>query len=233
MESIAGDFTVQPVEVTAEPRAIGPVDAVLVGVKAWQVRETAAAMGPLLGADTFVVPLQNGVEAPDELAAVVGPARVLGGLARILAFVAGPGHIRHTGVVPRIEFGERDGRPSARVAALRAAFAQAEGISVATPDDITAALWEKFLFITPLSAVGAVTRVPAGALRAVPETRRILEQATRELDRRFLASGDALRRLAATERYVLEPLGPRALRGRATPVEVYAVERSGTVSRAG
>ena len=181
VESIDGDFTVRPVEVTAEPRAVGPVDAVLVCVKAWQVRETAAAMGPLLGAETFVVPLQNGVEAPDELSAVVGPARVLGGLARILAFVAGPGHIRHTGVVPRIEFGERDGRPSARVAALRAAFAQAEGVSVATPDDITAALWEKFLFITPLSAVGAVTRVPAGALRAIPETRRILEQATREI----------------------------------------------------
>jgi len=182
VESIAGGFHLRPVEAAAEPRAIGPVEAVLVCVKAWQVRETAAAMPPLLGAETFVVPLQNGVEAADELAAVVGPARVLGGLARILAFVEGPGHIRHTGVMPRLEFGERDGRgASARVAALRAAFAQAQGVSVATPDDVTAAIWDKFLFITPLSAVGAVTRVPAGALRGVPETRHLLEQVTREI----------------------------------------------------
>jgi 2-dehydropantoate 2-reductase len=68
VESVAGDFTVQPVEATSDPHEIGPVDAVLVGVKAWQVRETAKALGPLLGPDTFVVPLQNGVEAADELA---------------------------------------------------------------------------------------------------------------------------------------------------------------------
>ena len=67
----------------------------------------------------------------------------------------------------------------------------------------------------------------------VMNTAARLEQATRELDRRFLASADALSRLAATERYALEALGPRALRGRATPIEVYAVERKGPVSRAG
>src|SRR5262245_66691212 len=67
VDSIAGDFHLRPVEAAADPRAIGPVDAVLVCVKAWQVREAASAMGPLLGAETFVVPLQNGVEAPDAL----------------------------------------------------------------------------------------------------------------------------------------------------------------------
>jgi len=168
VESVAGDFTVRPVEVTDDPREIGPVDAVLVGVKAWQVREAARAMGPLLGAETFVVPLQNGVEAADELADVIGASRVLPGLCRIMSFVAGPGRIRHTSIAPRIEFGERDGRTSARVAALRDAFAQAEGLSAVTPPDIAVALWEKFLFIAPVSAVGAVTRMSAGAFRAVP-----------------------------------------------------------------
>jgi 2-dehydropantoate 2-reductase len=157
------------------------VDGVFVCVKAWQVRDTGTALAPMLGPDTFVVPLQNGVEAADELADTVGPDRVVPGVCRILSFVAGPGRIRHTGVMPRIEFGETDGRSSARVAALRAAFEKAEGLTVITPPDITAALWEKFLFIAPVSAVGAVTRMPAGAFRSVPETRALLEQAMGEI----------------------------------------------------
>ena len=128
-----------------------------------------------------MVPLQNGVEAADELAEVIGTRRVVGGLCRILSFVAGPGRIRHTGVVPRIEFGETDGRTSPRVAVLRDAFAQAEGLSVVIPPDIAVALWEKFLFIAPVSAVGAVTRMPAGAFRAVRETRALLEQSMGEI----------------------------------------------------
>jgi 2-dehydropantoate 2-reductase len=243
VDSIAGDFHLRPVDAAADPAAIGPVDVVLVCVKAWQVREAAAAMAPLLGPGTFVVPLQNGVEAPDELSAVVGGARVLGGLARILAFVAGPAHIRHTGVVPRLEFGERDGRgESARVAALRAAFAQAQGVSVSTPDDITAALWDKFLFITPLSAVGAVTRVPAGTLRSVPETRRLLEQASREIAALARARGvrlaqDAVERTLA----IVDGLPPDAtssmqrdiLEGRPSELEdqVGAVVRLGRAAK--
>jgi 2-dehydropantoate 2-reductase len=105
VESVAGDFSVSPVEATSDPREIGPVDAVLVGVKAWQVREAAQGLGPLLGADTFVVPLQNGVEAADELSDVFGRGRVLGGLCRIMSFVAGPGRIKHRGIVPLIVVG--------------------------------------------------------------------------------------------------------------------------------
>jgi 2-dehydropantoate 2-reductase len=181
VESVAGDFTVRPVEATSDPREIGPVDVVLVGVKAWQVREAAAALSPLLGPDTFVVPLQNGVEAADELGEVIGQGRVVGGLCRIMSFVAGPGRIKHTGIVPRIELGEWDGHPSARVAALRDALAAAEGLSAVVPPDIAVALWEKFIFIAPVSAVGAVTRATAGVFRAVPETRAMLAQCMGEI----------------------------------------------------
>ena len=193
VESVAGDFTVRPVEATDDPRDIGPVDAILVGVKAWQVREAAQAMGPLLGPETFVVPLQNGVEAADELAEIIGARRVLPGLCRIMSFVAGPGRIRHISIPPRIEFGERDGRTSALVAALRDAFAQAEGLSAVVPPDIAVALWDKFLFIAPVSAVGAVTRMPAGAFRAVPETRAVLEQSMGEILALARARGVGLR----------------------------------------
>jgi 2-dehydropantoate 2-reductase len=98
-----------------------------------------------------------------------------------MSFVAAPGRIKHTGIVPRIEFGEWDGRTSPRVEALRDAFAQAEGLSAVVPPHIAVALWEKFLFIAPVSAVGAVTRMPAGVFRAVPETRAILTQSMGEI----------------------------------------------------
>jgi 2-dehydropantoate 2-reductase len=194
VDSIDGDFTVRPVEAAEDPREIGPVDAVLVAVKAWQVPEAAAAIGPLLGASTVVVPFQNGIEAADQLAAVVGPEHVLGGLCKIASQVAGPGHIRHIGVPPRVEIGER-GRsgPTPRVEALRQAFASAAGVSVGVPADIDVALWEKFLFIAPVSGVGAVTRMPVGAVRAVSESRRLLEAAMAEVFALARARGVALR----------------------------------------
>jgi len=204
VESVDGDFAVHPVEATEDPREAGPADAVLLGVKAWQVKEAGRALPPLLGAGGFVVPLQNGVEAADELAAEVGPERVVGGLCKIVSFVVGPGRIRHAGVAPRIEFAERDGRRSDRVERLRAAFEKAAGLSVATPSDIAAALWEKFLFIAPLSGVGAVTRMPAGPVRSVPESREMLETAMREVFDLARARGIGLRKdaVARTMSYV-------------------------------
>ena len=180
VDSVAGDFALPAVQATEDPGAAGAVDVVLVCVKAWQVGEAARALLPMLGGGGFVVPLENGVEAADELSAVVGAENVVGGLCRIVSYVAGPGHIRHAGAVPRVELGERDRRPSARVAALRAAFERCAGVSVGTPPDIEVALWEKFLFIAPFSAVAAAARMPAGVVRAVPQTRRLLEDAVRE-----------------------------------------------------
>jgi 2-dehydropantoate 2-reductase len=196
VSSIAGDFLVHPAQATDAPESVAPVDVVLVCVKAWQVSEAGHALLPMLGREGCVLPLENGVEAADQLAAVVGRERVLGGLCKIISAVEAPGHIRHSGVPPRVELGElgeRDGRQSPRVAALRAAFEQAEGVSVGVPDDIEVALWEKFLFIAPFSGVGAVTRVPAGGFRGVPETRQMLEAAMHEVLALAHARGIALR----------------------------------------
>lgn len=181
VESACGDFSLRRVEASDAPSEAGRVDAVLVAVKAWQVREAGRAMLPMLHADAFVVPLQNGVEARDELAGEVGEERVLGGLCRLISVLEAPGRIRHTGMTPRIEFGEYDGRTSDRVLALKAAFDAASGVSAAVPADVAAAVWEKFLFIAPFSGVGAVTRAPAGALRSVPQSRALLEAAMREV----------------------------------------------------
>ncbi|MCS7283918.1 MAG: 2-dehydropantoate 2-reductase [Anaerolineae bacterium] len=179
VESPLGDFHIYPAQATDSPEEVGPVDVVLVGVKAWQVPEVAPKMGPLLGPETFIVPLENGVEAPDQLAAVWGKERVLGGLCRIISTVPEPGRVRHGGMEPYVAFGELDNRPSERARQLQAAFERA-GVRAEIPADIHVALWEKFLFITPFAGMGAVTRAPVGILRSVPQLRRMLEEAIAE-----------------------------------------------------
>ena len=181
VDSIKGDFVVQPVDATDDPTRVGLVDVILVGVKAWQVPETAQAMRPMVGPQTFVLPLQNGVEAPSQLAEVLGQEHVLGGLCGLISFIVEPGHICHAGADPFIRFSELDNRPSERVERLRQAFDRASGLTVEIPPDIHVAMWQKFMFITGWSGVGAVTRAPLGVFRSQPGTRQLLEQTIREI----------------------------------------------------
>jgi 2-dehydropantoate 2-reductase len=181
VDSIEGDFIVDPVQATDEPHDVGVVDAILVTVKAWQVPQAAEAMRPMVGPETFVVPLENGVEAPSRLADVLGKRHVLGGLCRIISALVEPGHIRHAGIAPTITFGELDGHRSERTERLLQAFERAKGVTPSIPPDVRVAMWEKFLFIAALSGVGAVTRAPVGVQRSLPETRRMLEEAMEEI----------------------------------------------------
>jgi 2-dehydropantoate 2-reductase len=180
VSSSQGDFTIHPAPVVEHPREAGQVDAVLLAVKAWQVPDIAVTLGPMLRPTSVVVPLQNGVEAPRQLIEVLGKGPVLGGLCRVLASVIEPGHVEQNGVDPYIAFGELDGSKTPRVERLHAAFAGARGVTAEIPDDIVAAMWTKFLFISAFGGVGAITRSTAGVIRAKPETRRLLVQALEE-----------------------------------------------------
>lgn len=180
VESIEGDFHLQPVAATDEPSSVGPVDAVLIAVKAWQVAEAAQSALPMLGPDTVVVPLQNGIDAPDELLLHLPPANVVGGLCAIVSFVVEPGQIRHAGAKPFVMFGELDGRVTPRLEALRDAFLEV-GVHAEIPPDIRRSMWTKLLFIAPMSGIGALTRVPIGVWRSLPETRDLAEHAIREI----------------------------------------------------
>ena len=190
--STEGDFTVQPVRAAESPIELGPTDAILVAVKAWQVSGVAQAIAPALGPDTFVVPLQNGVEAPAQLAAVLGPERVLGGLCRIIAWVEAPGVVRHEGAEPYIGFGEPAGGLSPRAERLQQVFNACRGVTAEALEDVQAEMWRKFLFISSVSGLGAVTRAPIGVLRSRPETRELLERAMREVLAVARAHGVAL-----------------------------------------
>lgn len=192
VQSVAGDFVVEPAQATDDPAAAGEVDVVLVAVKAWQVPEAAPAIQSLLGSNTVVVPLENGVEAPEQLATVLGHKHVAGGLCRIISYIGAPGVIHHIGAEPYVAFGELDNRLSRRLERLRAAFDRATGVTTEIPADIEAAMWRKFLLIATFSGVGAVTRAPIGILRSRPETRAMLQQALHEIYNVALARGIAL-----------------------------------------
>jgi 2-dehydropantoate 2-reductase len=188
VESIFGDVLVQPARATNDPSQVGPVDTVILGVKTWQVTESAEAMRPLVGPETVVLPLQNGVEASQQLADVLGREHVLGGLATIISYIVGPGRLRHEGGPTTIAFAELDDRPSDRVEGLRDVFERA-GVAATVPASIQAALWQKLLFVSSFGGVGAVSRAPAGVMRRLPETRRMLVSAMHEVRAVALARG--------------------------------------------
>ncbi len=180
VDSINGDFVVRPAGATDAPSEVGVVDAVILGVKAWQVTDAAADIRPMVGPETVVLPVQNGVEAPAQLAAVLGQEHVIGGLGGIISYIVGPGHIRHAGGKPFVRFGELDSTPSERTRRLLQAFLGA-GVSAEIPSDIQAAMWQKLLFISPWSGVGAVTRSPIGVWRSLKETREMATEVMKEV----------------------------------------------------
>lgn len=188
-----GTHVVHPAAAADPAGLVGgaPFDAVLVCVKAGQVREVATSLGPLVGDGTLVVPLQNGVEAAGVLAEVLGPERVAGGLCHVFAWREGPGEFRTTGTPLQITLGELGGPPSPRLTRLAEAIRGA-GAGAVLADDVVAAAWEKFLFIDPFGSVGSVTRAPIGVTRTEPRTRALLVAALEEVDAVARARGVAL-----------------------------------------
>ena len=200
VESINGDFSVHPVQATDDPQKVGAVDLVVIGVKAWQIPETAARLGPMLGPQTLVLPLQNGLEAPAQLAEALGPAAVLGGLCAIYSFITAPGCIRHIGIDPWVTFGAMQPDQEVRLPEVEAALQQA-GITVNIAPDIRVPLWDKFLVLR-WGVVGSVCRMPAGVMRSLPQIRGMIDQAGREVlevaDTQGIAlAADALQRSSA------------------------------------
>jgi 2-dehydropantoate 2-reductase len=180
VDSINGDFVIERPNVTDDPSTAGKVDAIFVTVKTWQIAEAAESIKPMLGDDTVVIPLENGIDAPDQLAAILGREHVLGGLCGIVSFIAAPGHVRHIGADPFIMFGELDNRRTARAERLREECMRA-GVQADIPSDIHHALWSKFVFIAAMSGIGAATRAPIGIWRSMSETRDLAARAIREI----------------------------------------------------
>jgi 2-dehydropantoate 2-reductase len=179
VQSVKGDFTVIAAA-HEDPTDVGPCDVVLFCVKSYDTDSLAARLGPLLGAQTAVVTLQNGVDNVPKLAAAVGAEHVVGGAAFILSFIIEPGLIGHTGGPARILFGELNGERSQRVERLLEACQQA-GIDADVPPDIRVTLWTKFAFICALAGMTASVRLPLGDIQNSAESWPMFRQIVDEV----------------------------------------------------
>lgn len=178
--SALGDINLPRVTATSDPESVGPVDIVLVTVKSGHTEAAGAAAKAMLGPETAVISLQNGVENEERLADIVGRAHVVGGVAYILSLIEAPGVIAHKGPVARIVVGELDGVSRARTEAFVTA-AQNAAIDATLAPDIWSALWAKFVVLCPHNGMTALTRMPIGAVRDDPDCRALLAAATDEI----------------------------------------------------
>ncbi len=170
---------VQPVQATDDPSSVGPVDVVLYAVKLGAVESAAGLLPPLLGPDTAVLSLQNGVDAEDRLAKIIGQGHVMGGTAEIFAAIETPGVIRQVSPFSRIRFGELDGSESERARAMLAAF-EGAGIECELTGEIERTIWLKFVLLATMSGMTSVTRANFQQLREDPETRALIRAAITE-----------------------------------------------------
>ncbi len=185
-----GDFTV-PAPATDRPGELGPVDLVLFCVKSYDTDAAAGALAPLVGPNTAVLTLQNGVDNPDKLAAVLGREHVLPGSARMESTLIEPGVVRLASRFARIDFAEWDGRPTPRAEHLLSTV-QGAGIDAHLADDPWRVLWEKFIFLAPIAGVTTLAQIAVGEVMAHPETREVYAQAVEEAWEVGVAQGISL-----------------------------------------
>lgn len=168
IDSPRGNTHLVPTQATDDPGSVGPVDYVLFCVKLWDVESAGEHIKPMVGPHTAVIPLQNGIDAPERLLPILGPQAVMGGVAQISASITAPGVITQVGTFMRMVFGELDGSRSKRGEALHALCLKA-GFDATLSEQILTELWMKFVLLATNASVTALTRQPIGVLRDDPD----------------------------------------------------------------
>ncbi len=181
VRSVHGDLTVFPANATENPVEAGEMDLILFCVKTYDTDEAAQAIRPIVGPQTIILSLQNGIDAAERIGNVVGMEHVIGGVTWLSSAVEAPGTIRQVSQFRRIVFGELAGGLSKRMESISEAFKNT-GITVETSEDIRKVLWTKLVFITAVSSLGSLTRLPLGDYRAIPETKSLLTHIMKEVE---------------------------------------------------
>ena len=174
-----GDAHINPAAATDDPAQVGPVDMILLGVKLYDVADAAKAALPMLGPETGIISLQNGVKAPTMIAGIAGTAHSVPGVALINGEIAEPGVIQHN-AMNGLTVGETDGRASGRLERL-VELARKGGLEATLSADIRLEMWRKVLLLTPMAGLSAMTRVAMARLRETPETWRLAAPAMAEV----------------------------------------------------
>jgi len=191
VKSVHGDFTVSPAKATDTPAEIGPVDLALFCTKTYDTDRAAQAIKPIVGQETAVISLQNGIDAAERVGAVVGMEHMIGGATWISSVIESPGVIKQVSQFRRIVFGELDRKITPRTQVIFEVL-DSTGATVELTGDIQKILWTKFVFISAISAVGSLTRLEIGAYRSVAETRSLLTTLMREVESLARAQNIAL-----------------------------------------
>lgn len=180
VKSITGDFKATPYLATDNLSKIETPDLVIFGVKSYQIDSAVKSILQYCDENTLYLPLQNGASNVEVLNAVVPKSQVLAGLCRMISFIEAPGVISNPDIAPAILFGEQDYSKTERLEKIVSVFADA-GINAAVPDNIQVAIWQKFLFITTISAIGGLTRVPIGVMREQPYIKELMRKTAQEV----------------------------------------------------
>ena len=164
IESTLGDLHLKDVNVTDDPRQVGPVDLVLFAVKLWDTETAGEQARPLVGAGTRVMTFQNGVDSVERLAPILGDDVTIAGATYVVTKIAAPGVIRHTGTMAIVRCGRLDRRPDAVLAGYVEQM-KAANIDVTLADNMLLDLWKKFVVLSGTSGITASTRQPLGVIR--------------------------------------------------------------------
>lgn len=186
-----GDILIHPANATDDPASVGPVDYVFFCVKLYDTESAGQAIRSMIGPDTAVISLQNGVDSEDRLIPIIGREHVMGGSAYIATAIEAPGVIRQKGPFTRMVFGELDGQRSPRAERLLAACLGAD-VDAVLESDIDKTLWTKFVLLSAFSGVASIARAPIGILREDPDSLRLLTDAMNETAAVGRARGVAL-----------------------------------------
>jgi 2-dehydropantoate 2-reductase len=164
IESALGDLHLKDIDVTDDPTQVGPADVVLFAVKLWDTETAGEQTRPLVGSNTRVITLQNGVDSVERLAPILGADATIGGATYVVTTIARPGVIRHTGTFAKVHCGRLDGRPDAVLAGYVEQMKAAD-IDITLTDHMRVDLWKKFVLLSGTSGITASTRQPMGIIR--------------------------------------------------------------------
>ncbi|MDO9137392.1 MAG: 2-dehydropantoate 2-reductase, partial [Lutibacter sp.] len=180
LKSPKGDYLVFPANATANISEITDIDFILVSVKTWQLEAAAKEIKQVLNEKTMVISLLNGVNNAEVLSEIIDKKHLLGGLCKVVSKIEDYGVINHISFEPTIVFGELDNTKTDRAILLEKVFLNA-GITTKLADDIQTEIWSKFLFISTISGIGALTRSTIGEIIASPQLKKMMRQTAGEI----------------------------------------------------
>jgi len=180
IESERGNVHLQNVKATDNADEIGVVDAIVFCVKLWDVESAGEQIRPLVGSETCLIPMQNGIDASERLIPILGIDHVLGGVAMLTGSIVAPGVVRQSGTHYGICFGELDGTISDRVKAI-GTTCRAAGINAVVSDNINKERWQKFVGLVGAGGICALTRSSIGAIRNDPDIVPLVDEMMQEV----------------------------------------------------